>query len=205
MKIFLSSDTHYGHKNIIGFCGRPFPTVREMDEEFIRRWNAVVTDVDVTYHVGDLSYYKDAKTADILRSLNGKIFLVRGNHDTPKRCGTLSKDIVEILPSLCAIEVHGRLAVLCHLPLEAWRIGRHEIVHTYGEPIEGKPRNVLHFHGHTHGNSRKVPLRTDVGVDCWDYAPVEFSVAAARAGELLPCPRHDFGHVDKPCVCNPAR
>ena len=203
MKIFLTSDTHWGHKNIIGFCGRPFPFVRDMDETFIRNWNAVVSSVDHVYHVGDCSYYKDAKTAEILRSLNGTIFLVPGNHDTPKRFGALSKELAVVLPPLCAIEVEGRLAVLCHLPLEAWRVGRHSIVRTYGQEIQGKPRNVLHFHGHTHGNSRKVPLRLDVGVDVWNYAPVEFSVAVtqAEADFLGPCPRCDYGHVDKPCVC----
>jgi len=31
-----------------------------------------------------------------------------------------------------------------------------------------------HLHGHSHGNFKHNGLAIDVGVDCWNYAPVEW-------------------------------
>ena len=39
--IWFTSDTHFGHKEIIRFTGRPFASVEEMDRELIRRWNEI--------------------------------------------------------------------------------------------------------------------------------------------------------------------
>ncbi|MDF2435225.1 MAG: hypothetical protein JWP44_4856 [Mucilaginibacter sp.] len=36
--IWLTSDTHYGHDNIIGYCARPYRTVAEMNYDMARRW-----------------------------------------------------------------------------------------------------------------------------------------------------------------------
>lgn len=46
MTIWLISDTHFGHENIIGYCGRPFANAAEMDEAMIERWNATVKPSD---------------------------------------------------------------------------------------------------------------------------------------------------------------
>lgn len=156
--LWFSSDQHYGHKNIIGYSGRPFSSIEEHDRELILRWNAKVSDADTAYVLGDISFRKDVQTAEILRQLNGKKFLIPGNHDTPGRVGDLSQDNIFVLEKL----VHFTTApavelVLCHYPIESWKSMR------FG---------AIHLHGHSHGKSTKRPGRFDVGVDCWDYAPV---------------------------------
>jgi calcineurin-like phosphoesterase family protein len=51
--IWFTSDTHFGHNNILKFCKRPWNTVEEMDEALINNWNAVVGTNDIVFHLGD--------------------------------------------------------------------------------------------------------------------------------------------------------
>ena len=57
MKYYIA-DVHFGHQNILKFENRPFKTVEEMDEEYIKRWNNKVKKGDEIYILGDLSFRK---------------------------------------------------------------------------------------------------------------------------------------------------
>ena len=52
---FFTADEHYGHKNIITYCDRPFRTVYEMDGEIVKRHNEVVSEDDIVVHAGDFT------------------------------------------------------------------------------------------------------------------------------------------------------
>ena len=80
-KIFFTSDHHFGHKNIIKFCNRPFESIDEMNEELISRWNAKVGPNDEVYHLGDFALCTTNEFTDIIGRLNGIIYLIGGNHD----------------------------------------------------------------------------------------------------------------------------
>jgi len=54
--IWFTSDTHFNHRNIIGYAQRPFESVEEMNEVMIERWNASVRGEDTIYHLGDFSF-----------------------------------------------------------------------------------------------------------------------------------------------------
>ena len=58
MKIWIISDTHFCHKNIIAYSGRPFKTVEEMNDEIIKRWNNKVGKDDFVIHLGDFALGK---------------------------------------------------------------------------------------------------------------------------------------------------
>lgn len=79
--IFFTADHHFGHANIIRFTNRPFKDIDEMNEELIKRWNEKVGKEDFVYHLGDLSLGSPQKTKEILDELNGKIYLIKGNHE----------------------------------------------------------------------------------------------------------------------------
>ena len=72
MEVYLTSDLHFGHKNIIKYENRNYNTVEEMDEDFIKKWNNKVNNNDLVYILGDFSWYKPEKTMEILKILKGK-------------------------------------------------------------------------------------------------------------------------------------
>lgn len=55
MSAFFTSDNHFSHTAIVGYCERPFRDVEEMNEEMVRRWNEVVRPTDHVYHLGDFA------------------------------------------------------------------------------------------------------------------------------------------------------
>ena len=85
--IFVISDTHFNHANILGFLGkdgkpfRIFDYVNEMNERMIDNWNKIVTPQDKIYHLGDVYFGSQEGARNILSRLNGKKRLIVGNHD----------------------------------------------------------------------------------------------------------------------------
>lgn len=79
--IYFTSDQHFGHRNIIGYCARPFADVDEMNEALVSRFNATVGPDDTTYHLGDFAL-DERLVARFLPRLSGRHHLVMGNHDT---------------------------------------------------------------------------------------------------------------------------
>lgn len=79
--IYLISDPHFGHKNIIQYESRPFKDLYDMDSTLIKNWNSTVSKKDVVYCLGDFSFYNKEKTSEIVSRLSGTKHLVMGNHD----------------------------------------------------------------------------------------------------------------------------
>lgn len=78
--IYFIADTHFGSEAIRLYENRPFANTGEMDRELIARWNRVVSEDDIVYHLGDFG--ADGHEAEILSQLHGTKYLVKGNHDT---------------------------------------------------------------------------------------------------------------------------
>lgn len=76
MSRFFIADTHFSDERILKYENRPFETVERMNQEMIRRWNDTVKDEDEVYLVGDVGDISQ------IRELNGKKYLIKGNHDT---------------------------------------------------------------------------------------------------------------------------
>lgn len=156
-RAWFTADTHYGHKNIMPMCQRPWTDVEDMDRALIRAWNSVVSPDDVVFHLGDVSFYPPAQTAKILSKLRGFKVLVVGNHDYKRA------DRCHGWDAACLSHIYqhpdGREALLQHYP--------------YSELVNLAPGQVL-FHGHSHGRAKPVVGRVDAGVDCWEYKPVSF-------------------------------
>jgi len=90
-ELFVTSDTHFGHFNIIRYTNRPFTSLEEMDKELIRRWNSRVKPQDTVIHLGDFCFKNSPggkegegttnKSSHYRDMLNGEIIVLRGNHD----------------------------------------------------------------------------------------------------------------------------
>ncbi len=76
MSIFFTADTHFNDERILRYENRPFKSVKEMNDEIIRRWNSCVRDEDTVYLLGDVG------DESFVKNLSGKKILVKGNHDT---------------------------------------------------------------------------------------------------------------------------
>jgi len=192
--IYVTSDLHFSHRNIIDFCNRPWDTVEEMNEGLISNWNSVVGPKDQVYILGDFAFGGPKRLEYAVNRLNGQKYLVKGNHDyfknLKKAPGAFAwiKDYYELkLEDKKGIK---RRIVMSHFPMSSWH---------------GMGHGAIHLHGHTHGSSinpntliysededtrwavEKVnnlaselglprymtPLkRIDVGVDCHNWYPV---------------------------------
>lgn len=83
MSIFLTSDQHFWHTNILKMGkGRPFKDIDEHNEILIKNWNAVVKPGDVVYVLGDVFFRSTLEMQNtLLKRLNGEKQLILGNHD----------------------------------------------------------------------------------------------------------------------------
>jgi calcineurin-like phosphoesterase family protein len=133
---FVISDTHFGQATAItkwrrpdGDPVRPFASVEEMDEVMVQRWNAVVRHGDTVYHLGDVAMSRPQ--LKVLRRLNGRKILIRGNHDMCKL-----RTYAEYFSDVRAMKIypeHG--LVLTHIPIhpqsltERWRLNIHGHLH----------------------------------------------------------------------------
>ncbi|HEY4355936.1 MAG TPA: hypothetical protein VGN16_09330 [Acidobacteriaceae bacterium] len=160
MTTYFTSDTHFNHANIIGYCKRPFADVFEMNKALIERWNAVVGPDDRVFHLGDFAMGNHDIAPGIFDQLNGDKHLVRGNHDSKK---TDKLGWASVSPATWYVERSDA------------PIGIYLIHNPAGVKPQMAPATVLH--GHLHGMSDLHPFTKhiryiDVGVDCWDYRPV---------------------------------
>jgi calcineurin-like phosphoesterase family protein len=159
--VHFTSDTHFGHKLPRLHAARGVADRDEMDELLIRNWNSVAGKRDVVYHLGDLALCGTSRLKEILDRLNGRIVLLKGNHDH-RSTVKLMESRAAVAPRLHDIEVDGRQVVLCHYPILSWERARYE---------------SWHLHGHLHKTVFPVQLQLlmmDVGVDQNDLTPVSW-------------------------------
>ena len=158
--IYFTSDLHLGDNGLIFIKQRPFETVEEMNETLINNYNAIVSDDDTVYILGDLCNRVNIDTANKLISrMKGRKYLLRGNHDKH-----YDPELFVGIKDILKTTFEEVPFVLMHYPLLAW------------------PRmnsGSIQLHGHMHGNkdynlqNRENGIRRfDVGISANDYKPV---------------------------------
>ena len=158
MNTLYTSDSHYFHSNILGYCDRPFKDVLEMNRTIVERWNSVVSPEDTVYHLGDFAFGKYYHIHEILMQLNGKITLVIGNHD--RSINAMKRAGFADVRKWMLIEDDGVKLFLSHKP---------EIRDAFIQ----EQRELADFHlcGHVHTAWKRHGDTINVGVDQWDFTP----------------------------------
>ena len=176
--LYFTADTHFYHENIIKYCNRPFKNVEEMNETIIANWNSVVRPQDHVYVIGDFIFgggkKQTERLVDIVKALNGYIFLVKGSHDkldsyNPSLLGKHASRFHIFKDSIITISIKNQDIVLCHYAMRVWPKSH------YG---------AWHLFGHSHGRLKGCGKSFDVGVDCWGFKPLSFFEVRRIMAEL---------------------
>ena len=168
-KVWIISDTHFGHKNICRGVTewrlpdgsvpiaqtRDFDNIGEMNDAIVHGINSVVGQDDVLIHLGDWSFggFENVKIFRD-RIVCQEIHLILGNHD--HHIENNRGDCQELFTS---VNHYSKLMykldtlVLMHYPIDSW---------------DGLNKGHIHLHGHVHLPTGKIfgkGRRMDVGID----------------------------------------
>lgn len=153
MKIYLISDMHLFHQNMVPYCGRPV----DHTEQLIRNWNNIVTPDDLVIHLGDIIFglNKEENLTRVMNRLMGRKISVRGNHD-PKSWKWYMEAGFDFV---CDSFVYGKFA-FSHCPLTPLPKQAN---------FNWKKEVEICFHGHFHNNPpKKESIGRDGNRDLYD-------------------------------------
>lgn len=169
-KVYFTGDSHFHHKNILKHCpdrarigGFDIDDVEAHDKWLLEKWNNTIGKKDIVYIVGDFAFGSPVHVKKLLSKLNGKKFLILGNHDASSDKTELVNYFQKVTQIHCPVFKKSNYewldedfqVVLCHYPMVTWP-SKH-----YGSVM---------VHGHCHGRLNKYnesmpDLRVDVGID----------------------------------------
>lgn len=172
--IWFTSDLHFNHANIIRFCNRPWKTTEEMDKALISNWNSVVKPNDLIFDLGDFAFADRDKWIELLKQLNGKHYLILGNHDITRWPGNKVLPLFERVEHQLTLKIDGRKVYLNHYPFLC-----------YGGTYRDNTSKVYQLFGHVHSGPNcsgldkdrlinLFPYQYDVGVDNNNYTPISW-------------------------------
>ena len=146
-KLYIS-DLHLGHINVTkagkDFDNRGFKDLDEMHDFITRKWNAVVTNADHVYCMGDIAWKVNNQNCDyykeLIKGLNGNIHLILGNHDkfVNDRFKKLFEEVVLYKEVMDEVNGSNKRVVLSHYYIPFYN-------HHY--------RNAIMLHGHSHNSA----------------------------------------------------
>lgn len=152
--IYFAADLHLFHKNILQIENRPFNYLDEMHEYIIKNWNKKISKVDKTLILGDLTFGNQKDSLKVIEQLNGRKYLIKGNHD--KKPNQWYRDI--------GIHSVSEFPIL----LNNYFICSHEPMLYIKYPF-------VNIHGHVHNSPNFLTFTKSsicVSIDRWNLEPV---------------------------------
>lgn len=182
--IWFTSDMHFGHRNVIRFCDRPFTDEKEMSEVLIKNWNDTVGREDFIFSLGDFSWWTGRhEVKKLVSQLRGRKYFIPGNHCKEGMYELVDDPDFHECSDTVVLYVRGQEGdprftehkvieiVLNHYPLSCWSHSDYP--------------NCFQFFGHIHSRQNKPLIefgrhidikmgkQMDVGTDRWGYKPVD--------------------------------
>ena len=176
MKTWITSDLHWGHKNMWAkFCPdtRPWDDTDKMNEDMITMWNETIAPDDLVYILGDVAFMKANQATEVMRRLNGRKILVEGNHDKKLLQDATFRGMFEEIHKYLDINHNGTKVIMFHYPICEW---------------DQMHRGSVHFHGHLHGSKSGMEnfRCRDMGFDATGKIAVllDDAIEDAKKGEI---------------------
>ena len=201
MTRWWTSDHHFGHENIIRYCGRPFADADAMNRAMVDRWNEVVADGDEVWILGDLVMGQlIVNLSAHVSRLKGRKILVPGNHDAcwqGRKKGANQTTayfdiggIARIIDDPKPIQLVGEQVRINHFPYRLDPL--YDMKFEQHRPVDDGKSWLLH--GHNHEKWRQNGRQINVGVDAWSFAPVSDDTICEmiRSGPAkIACPTYE--------------
>lgn len=170
-RLRFTGDTHFGHNSQA--IRRGYDDIDQHDNDLIHNWNREVGPDDFCFHVGDFAWKQPPeRLAAIFKRLNGRKYLVLGNHDDEKVCA-LPWAAPPVQRMLIQIGSGEDQKTLC-------------LDHFGGRTWYNSHRGVVQLYGHSHGELPSTKASCDVGVDAWLLQPItlEDVLAEQKAAKI---------------------
>ncbi len=136
---WVIADTHFGHEKLVekGFRPNGF-------EEIIFRKLKVVDKDDVLIHLGDFCWRNDEHWLKRFEEVNGKKWLVRGNHDKKSNFYYLEHGFDFVVDEI-GMNIFGKMILFTHAPMNIYRydLNIHGHLHDFSGKRMKESKNVL--------------------------------------------------------------
>lgn len=190
-RVWITSDTHYGHKNICRGTTdwrmpdgsipveqtRDYKTIDDMNDDIVNSINNIVDQDDILIHLGDWSF-GGIENIELFRGrvICKNIYHILGNHDhhIQKNKENTQRFFINVFDYV-DLQYNKELIILSHYPISSWN---------------GVNKGVIHLHGHTHLPHEKKNLvgrRMDVGMDGHpEFRPYDLDLECIRVLKKKP-------------------
>ena len=156
-KVYLISDMHFNHTNILKYENRPFKDVMDMNKTIIKKWNSIVDKDDKVFILGDFGFGDKEILTQIFQKLGGNKVLIMGNHDKRKSIKWwLDIGFKEVYKYPIIYDNHF---ILSH------------------EPLMNVPESFFNIHGHLHSKTMNEPNKYyNVSVERINFKPINYKI-----------------------------
>jgi calcineurin-like phosphoesterase family protein len=161
IKVWVWSDQHFGHENIIKYANRPFPNAALMNECMVGNYSNAVRPGDIVIFGGDVAFGNTHILNEVLLKLPGYKILILGNHDLRHEMYkqmNFNEIVISRVLKYPLVEDRFVNVAFTHIPI--------------GDVDTEIEANTLFFHGHLHNKTTGRDRDINFCVEHTNYGPV---------------------------------